>query len=157
MNESTTLLPCVLIPVSQGWLLLPNVAIAEIVDRPEQSDEETGFTGITGFCQWRGLYLPMVSWEAANGLAMEEDSDTSGRGRLLILNSIGEHHERMPFLALLTRGIPRQAKIESSQLHPLEGEKGPADTMIVDFDGEKAVIPDLEHLESLALASLPED
>lgn len=157
MTESPTLLSCVLIPVSPGWLLLPNVAIAEIVDRPEQPGEETGITGVAGFCQWRGLRLPMVSWEAANGLATEEEEEASGRGGLLILNSIGEHHERMPFLALLTRGIPRQAKIEPSQLHPLEGEKGPADTMIVDFDGERAVIPDLEHLESLALASLPED
>ncbi|MDX1588403.1 MAG: chemotaxis protein CheW [Oleiphilaceae bacterium] len=157
MSESTAQLPCVLIPVSQGWLMLPNVAIAEIVDLQELDDADTLRDGIAGYGQWRGLRLPMVSWELANGRELQQpEEDHKGRGRVLILNSIGPHHERMPFLALLTQGIPRQAKVAPEQLQSRQSEKGPADAMTVDFDGEVAVIPDLEYLEELARNALTE-
>lgn len=156
MSDSPDILPCVLIPVSERLLLLPNVSIAEIVDRPDNTAKKTGKTGVARFCDWRGLNLPMMSYESANNLPFNDsEMEETGRGRLLILNTISEQHAELPFLALLTQGIPRQAKIEASQLQPMDGDSGPADAMLVDFEGEMTVIPDLEYLEKLALDAMP--
>ncbi|TVP55712.1 MAG: chemotaxis protein CheW [Halomonadaceae bacterium] len=156
MSDSAAILPCVLIPVTDRLLLLPNVAIAEIVDRPDKAADDSRQEGVNGFCDWRGLRLPMVSYESANQLPADDRViNEQGRGRLLILNTISDSHDQLPFLALLTQGIPRQAKIAATQLAPLEGETGPADAMLVDFEGEMAVIPDLDYLEKLALAAMP--
>ncbi|MFE8070195.1 chemotaxis protein CheW [Marinobacteraceae bacterium S3BR75-40.1] len=149
MAENQEILSCVTIPVADRQLLLPNVSIAEIVDyaEPEAAD---GPEWLHGYLQWRGLRLPVVSYEAANG-AGSVPPPAGRRGRIAVLNTISEYHDRLPFLALVTQGIPRQAKVEASQLQVRDGaETGPADIMVVNFEGEELTIPSLEYLEKLA-------
>jgi len=152
MADKSQILACVLIPVQDQLLLLPNVSIAEIVDLTDTPDKASSKTGILGRFHWRGMDLPIVSYESANGGEVPETG--SGRGRILVLNSIGDSHDKLPFIALATQGIPRQAKIEETQLKPRKDNTGPADVMAVDYDGEAAVIPNLEYLEKLALEAM---
>lgn len=148
MSDKPEVLSCVLIPVQEGNLLLPNVSIAEIVDyaQPDALDEAPAW--LLGQLNWRGTSLPVISYDAANGgvSALPEGH----RGRIAVLNTIGERHDRLPFIAIVTQGIPRQAKVEEAALAPMDGSKGPADLMIVDFEGEPTRIPNLEYLEQLA-------
>ncbi len=148
MNDNRQVLPCVLIPMAGRQLLLPNVSIAEIVDYGATTPKDNGPAWLLGELNWRGLNLPVVSYDAANGGERSDAGD--GRGRIAVLNTIGSHHNQLPFLALVTRGIPSQTRVEHSQLHPLEGDTGPADLMKVDLNGEEAFIPNLEYLEDLA-------
>jgi len=53
--------PCVLIPVRDQTLLLPNVAIAEIVDYDLETDNSER-RWFLGRIQWRGVSLPVLSW-----------------------------------------------------------------------------------------------
>lgn len=150
MADNPEILSCVTIPVSDRQLLLPNVSIAEIVDYAKPETQSGGPNWLHGYLDWRGLKLPVVSYEGANGGDAAPPPE-GHRGRIAVLNTISEHHERLPFLALVTRGIPRQAKVEESQLKVKEGaETGPADLMVVEFEGESLTIPSLEYLEKLA-------
>lgn len=151
MADNSKVLPCVLIPVSDRQLLLPNVSIAEIVDyaEPELSPDSPDW--LAGFLNWRGLRLPVISYDAANGLASSVPDNA--RGRVAVLNTIGDGHGTMPFMALITQGIPSQTKLIEEQVNRSEGETGPADLMVVDVDGHTAYIPNLEYLESLAVGS----
>ena len=54
-------------------------------------------------------------------------------------------------MALVTQGIPSQARLMEDQIRQLDGDPGPADLMQVEVDGEPAWIPNLEYLESLAV------
>lgn len=148
MSDKPELLSCVLIPVLEGTLLLPNVSVAEIVDYAEPEALADGPPWMIGQLRWRGLTLPVISYDAANGGATRLPENN--RRRIAVLNTIGEAHDRLPFLALVTQGIPRQAKIEESALTAKDGARGPADLMLVDFEGETTRIPDLEYLEQLA-------
>ena len=56
-------------------------------------------------------------------------------------------------MALVTQGIPSQARLAEDQVRKLEGEPGPADLMQVEVEGEHAGIPNLEFLESLVVKS----
>lgn len=150
MTDITTqTLHCVLIPVHNRQLLLPNVSIAEVVDHETTLTGTDGQPWLAGYLDWRGQTLPVVSYEGANG--QEATHPETGRGRIVVLNTIGPHHDQLPFMAIVTRGIPSQARLEAEQLQAQESaDKGPADLMQVELEGEQVWIPNLEYLEGLA-------
>ena len=154
MAETTSeLLSCVLIPVKDQTLLLPNVSIAEIVDYADLQTDSSDRAWLLGFFQWRGVYLPVLSWEAANG--DEAVLPEGRRGRILVLNTISDAHDQVPFIALATQGIPRQAKLTEAELKKLDHrDQAPAELMRVDFEGEETCIPNLAVLEELARKAL---
>ena len=147
MAEKSEQLSCVLIPARDTTLLLPNVTIAEIVDYDlEASDSDSQWS--LGRIQWRGISLPVLSWEAADG--GESAAPEGRRGRILVLNTIGEQHQSMPFMAMASQGIPRQAKIAPYDLKKQQEAPGKASLMTVRYAEEECLIPDLSVLESLA-------
>jgi len=149
MPENRQILSCVLIPVADRQLLLPNVALAEIVDfaNPEPAPEGSP-DWLVGHMVWRGLNLPLISYDAANG--GQAVTPEGNRGRIAVLNAISDHRRRQPFLAIVTQGIPRLIKVEEPLVRETEEEKGPADRMSVDLEGQALYIPNLEYLEKLA-------
>lgn len=151
MKENSQSLSCVMIPVSDRQLLLPNVSIAEVVDFNSTDAGASTPEWLVGFLDWRGLTLPVISYDAANGGTLTVPGDN--RGRIIVLNTIGDSHQQAPFMALVTQGIPSQARLVEEQVRKLDGEAGPADLMQVEVDGEAAWIPNLEYLESLALTA----
>lgn len=149
MKDNTATLSCVMIPMNDSQLLLPNVSIAEVVDYTSTSAPASAPGWLAGTLDWRGLSLPIISYDGANGGKVTAPSGS--RGRIVILNTIGDCHNRVPFMALITRGIPSQTRLTEDQVRQIEGETGSADLMRVDVDGENAIIPDLGFLESLAV------
>lgn len=146
MNDSNQTLSCVMIPVNGRQLLLPNVSIAEVVDYASQDPEMGTPDWLAGKLEWRGLNLPVISYDVANGGALSVPGEH--RGRLVVLNTVNAG--KLRFLALITQGIPSQVRVTEDQLRRLDGENGPADLMQVDVDGETVWIPNLDYLESLA-------
>ncbi|MEQ5835818.1 chemotaxis protein CheW [Marinobacter sp. NFXS9] len=151
MADNSQVLPCVLIPVTDRQLLLPNVSIAEIVDYAEPEAADGGPEWLIGYLNWRGLRLPVISYDAANG--GQGARPDGARGRIAVLNTISDSHQAMPFLAMVTQGIPSQTKLAEPEIQQVYGDTGPADLMVVDVEGHTAYIPNLEYLESLAAKS----
>lgn len=148
MSEKPEILACVLIPVVEGMLLLPNVSIAEIVDFAEPEPAEDAPSWLLGHIVWRGIRLPVISYDNANG---GQASQGNSRKRIVVLNTIGKDHDKQPFLALVIQDIPRQAKLNEADLAPRDEQTGgPADLMMVELEGETVRIPNLEYLEQLA-------
>ncbi|MEX2474130.1 chemotaxis protein CheW [Marinobacter sp.] len=147
-NDSQTL-ACVIIPMNGRQLLLPNVTIAEVVDFASTEAAANSPEWLVGHLEWRGLALPVISYDAANGAALTVPG--ANRGRIVILNTVSDHHQRIPFMALVTQGIPSQARLTEEQIRQLDGEAGPADLMQVEVEGDTAWIPNLDYLESLAV------
>lgn len=147
MAETPEQLPCVLIPVEDQTLLLPNVSIAEIVDYADLEPDSSAPDWLLGWFQWRGIRLPILSWEAANGRSPVPPDGQ--RGRVLVLNTISEIHNESPFMALATQGIPRQAKITPAELGEKKEGEGEAELMTLTYEDERVCIPDLSTLEGL--------
>lgn len=148
MNDNSQTLSCVMIPVGERQLLLPNVSIAEVVDYASNDAGAGAPDWLAGHLEWRGLSLPVISYDAANGGTLTIPGDN--RGRIVVLNAISDTNRKLGFMALITQGIPSQVRITEDHIKQLEGENGPADLMQVDVDGEAAWIPNLDYLESLA-------
>ncbi len=144
MADSQSILSSLYLPMIGKTLVLPNVSIAEIVDYQAPEPESKSPAWFLGHVTWRGVKLPVISYDRMNDGGIH---DTDILKRLAVINTISEHHARLPFFAMVTQGIPRQVKIEKDIIKEMEGELGAADLMKVSVLGEEATIPNLEYIE----------
>ena len=107
--------------------------------------------GLDAFSKLREIvsnsYRTARAWNASEDAMHVDALGKGGKG------GKGDHHKEIPFMALVTQGIPSQARLSEEQVRKLEGEPGPPDLMLVEVEGENAWIPNLEYLESLVLKS----
>ena len=146
MSETESIIASLYLPVSNKQLLLPNVSVAEVVayQEPKKLIEAPDY--ILGTVHWRGIDIPVVSYELANGLKLNA---TASKARIAVINSINEHKDSVPFFAIITQGIPRLVKVSNDIIKKTEQKKGVADAALIKVDGEDATIPNLDYLESL--------
>jgi len=140
-HDSTASLTGLLVPLADRILLLPNVAVAELVPYRAPRVTEGAPSWFLGQVPWRDLSLPLLSFEAAsNGIA------ASGAGaRVAILNAIGGR-DHVKFIALLVQGIPRPIKVDAS-LARSDVALAPLELEAVNLGDVQARIPDLIALE----------
>lgn len=151
MAEAPSELASLYIPVADKNLLLPNVTVAEVVDYQTPTEKSGTPDYFLGSVKWRGVDIPLVSYEIANG---EQGNEQSSNARIAVINTIGDHQKQLPFFAIVTQGIPRLVKVNSDAIESADSKTGPADSMNVKLDGEDATIPNIEHLEQLVLQNL---
>jgi len=143
-----------LIPLSGQQLLVPNVTVAEIVPVPTITAIENTPDWYIGDCLWREQRIPVVFFEMLNG---EARPDILPTGRLAVLNSTGVHDD-LPFIALMTRGLPRLARVNEEEITSRDQDERKAlDLLAVSWAGEDAVIPDIQALEKSVLEYWLED
>lgn len=135
------------VPMQQKSLLVPQVAIAEVVTGGELAVPQSGAPPwLLGKLDWRGLTVPVLSYEIANGQTLAPDSPGA---RLAVFNAIGEQSEAR-FFALRIQGIPRTLRLSEPEVRADSLAKpGSAERLAVITQLGKASIPDLEYLESL--------
>jgi chemosensory pili system protein ChpC len=140
-----------LLPVRGRNLLVPNVSVAEIVQlgQLEPSAEAAGW--LLGLMQWRGLQIPVVSFESLNDDPFA--SDVPAR-RAAVCNGCLDP-QRLPFFGIVTGDTPRMIRISADEIVACDHVvTGPAERMAVSASGEEASIPNLAFIEEQLLLSL---
>lgn len=131
-----------LLPLAGRYLLLPNVAVAELIDYQHPQHREGAPRWDLGQISWRNQPLPLLSFEAAcDGVAVVGD-----RARIVVLNALGDSGRR--FIALLIQGIPRSCRLDA-QLSYVDVPLAPLELAAVQVGDVVARVPDLEGLEAL--------
>jgi chemosensory pili system protein ChpC len=151
VSDSQKIIACLYLPIHQQQLLLPNVSVAEVVSYQAPTELKGKPEYLLGLVSWRGINIPLLSFELAN---QQNSLKASPHARIVVINSIGEHHEKLPFFAIVTQGIPRLVKVASDLIKPVKGPNDKAERSTIKLDGEEAIIPDLDYLESLAVKNL---
>jgi chemosensory pili system protein ChpC len=130
-----------LVPLADRTLLLPNVAVAELIPyRAPQSAQGTP-SWFLGQVSWRDLTLPLLSFEAAS----DGQPETGPLARVAVLNALGGR-DHVKFIALLVQGIPRSVKVDPS-LARSDVALAPLELDAVNLGDVQARIPDLVALE----------
>ncbi len=133
-----------LIPLQGRMLLAPNVTVAEIVPVSQVIPVQDAPAWYLGNCSWREQTIPLLSFEVMNG---EEKPGVVSRSRFAVINTTGLH-DALPFIAILTQGLPRLARVTEEEITEREdADKKPFELMHVSWAGEEAVIPDVEGME----------
>lgn len=131
-----------MLPLAGRYLLLPNVAVAELIDYQAPRRHEGAAPWDLGLISWRNQPLSLLSFEAAcGGLAV-----TGDRARIVVLNALGDSGRR--FIALLIQGIPRSCRLDA-QLSYVDVALTPLELAAVQVGEVVARVPDLEGLEAL--------
>lgn len=133
-----------LIPMIGRPMLLPNLAVAEIVTWEQPVKQDNSPDWLLGRISWRGEDLPIISLELMND---PETEDAHQGQRIAVINGMG--NSNLPFYAVSVQGIPRLVRVFPEELGNEEmAENDKAYDMLVMVSGEKAVIPDLMAIEN---------
>jgi len=142
----------VMIPVTNGRVLLPNAAVAEVITYSNPEKVPNAPEWLLGRQTWRGWRLPLISFSILSGLAHEEGSLGA---RVAVLKALGGY-ARMPYIAILAQGFPRLTTITQELLVPTGDTEhlpiGVRSQVLVRDD--VAMIPDLGLIESLMVQAL---
>jgi chemosensory pili system protein ChpC len=140
-QDSPASITALLVPLADRTLLLPNVAVAELIPYRAPHPAQGTPSWFLGQVPWRDLMLPLLSFEAASdGLP-----ETGPRARVAVLNALGGR-DHVKFIALLVQGIPRSVKVDPSLAHS-DVTLAPLELDAVNLGDVQARIPDLVALE----------
>lgn len=140
------------VPLEGGNLLVPNVAIAEVINYQPLDLIQNGPDWLLGSLRWRDHVLPVLSMESLCGLGLPH----SERGaRISILNSV-KGGSALPFYAMVTAGIPRLISADADALgDSMLATRSLPETVAdcVQIGNEQALIPNLEIIQALVESS----
>ena len=134
-------------------LLVPMAAIAEVTnDEMNIVPLDEPDSRCYGWVNWRGLELLLLSFEAVSG---GRPPTFTKESRVVILNAIGCGKAR-GFYGLVVQGYPQRVNIvDTDEAQPLAKQSAvPGALYEVVVEGQLALIPDFEYLESLS-AGIP--
>ncbi|AMB84058.1 chemotaxis protein [Pseudomonas agarici] len=136
-----------MLPLADRYLLLPNVAVAELIDYQRGEPASDAPPWYLRPITWRDRQLPLISFEAACGGAIA----VGERSRIVVLNALGGRAQ-LKFIALVIQGIPRSYKLDS-QLSFVDVPLCHLEKAAVQVADLVAKVPDLLGLERLVLES----
>lgn len=149
MGTAQSIVASQLIPLYGEQILLPNTAVAEIIDYTKAEPLPTSIKNapdwLIGMLMWRGVPVPLLSFEAILGGKIAEPGP---RARIAVINAIGGKG-KTPFFALATQGIPRLVNVNKERIQSIDDNQQamPGVHCHVVIDGETAMIPDIEEVE----------
>ncbi len=130
-----------LVPLADRTLLLPNVAVAELIPYRAPQTSEGMPSWFLGQVAWRDLRLPLLSFEAAS----DGEAKVASGARVAVLNALGAR-EHVKFIALLVQGIPHSVKVDAN-LSPASAPLAPLELGAALVNEQIVKIPDLVALE----------
>jgi chemosensory pili system protein ChpC len=140
------------VPLDGINLLVPNVAIAEVINYQPLDLIQDGPEWLLGSLRWRDQELPVISMESLCGRSLPQAEKSA---RISIINSVQARSE-MPFYAMVTASIPRLIHADADAL----GESlAPVRTLpnsvadCVQIGNEEALIPDLDIVQSVVASA----
>lgn len=140
-QNSANSLTGLLMPLTDRTLLLPNVAVAELIPYRAPQVSEGLPSWFLGQIAWRDLRLPLLSFEAAS----DGQASINPGSRVAVINALGGRPS-VKFIAVLVQGIPRSIKVGSDLLRA-DVDLAPLELDAVQFGDAVLKIPDLIGLE----------
>jgi chemosensory pili system protein ChpC len=134
----------ILAPMTNGYVLLPNSVVGEILNFTSPEPFKQGPPWLLGEIAWRGWQVPVINYERL----LKDSSDTkiTSKSRILIVKTLGESTQ-VNYIGLLIQGLPRLKKVSAASL--VEDKTDGLPTTVfseVSIDDLQAVIPDLGEL-----------
>jgi chemosensory pili system protein ChpC len=140
-----------LIPITNGRLLMPNANVAEVITLSTPDRVPNAPDWLLGRVGWRGWRLPLISFSLLAGFALDERATG---GRVCVMKALSGL-PRLPYIAMLAQGFPRLTTVSSTAVVPNSGMSArPGVLMDVMLREDQAVIPDLKYVEEQVYEAL---
>jgi len=115
MAENSELIKCVILTLRKENILVPNTLIAEIISVKEIEESENTPGWHIGTMDWRGVDVPLLSFEAAGGM---ETNKVNLNTQAVVLYAVGKNDEvsEHPYLGLVMSGVPHVSRFSREQI-----------------------------------------
>lgn len=135
---------CILAPLTDGQLLLPNSAIAEVLAFAQPEPFRRGPPWLLGEMAWQGWQVPVICFEQITD--KRRRSAVTPKSRILIIKTLGESTQ-VNYIGLLTQGLPSLTRVTPETLEEKQVKDMPGVVFSkVGIDDQDALIPDLGEL-----------
>ena len=146
LTKESEQLSCLLVPMLEANMLLPNVSVAEVIYFEMPIKQEDKPQWYLGEIQWRNTAVPLISYES---YTQQQAIAVKRQARIAIFNTISPDAQ-LPFYAMLVQGIPKLIKLSQQDLQVQQTQTADASIkMQVNTQLGPAFIPDLPYLEQL--------
>ncbi|MBL1276309.1 MAG: chemotaxis protein CheW [Ectothiorhodospiraceae bacterium] len=151
-EEISSVVRTQLIPLTDMQLVLPNTCIAEVISLQSIKNIKDSPDWLLGMTHWRGIEIPVISYEKTNGLPTVEHSKHT---RIAVLNSL-EGNEQIPFYGIITQGIPKLQSLTMADINSIKNPdtKMPVALQQTTIHDVNAIIPDQPKIEKLLTSAI---
>ena len=149
MEKSEQSIRCLSLPLEDTELLVPGSVVAEVIPYLSHTPIDLDTPWMLGRIPWRGLALPLVSFEVAANVS---NHAAIGR-RVAVFNTVGGD-PALPFYAVFIQAVPRLIQLDHRSLKEVHGDTGsPLIRNLAEYSGNRIAIPELERLEQQVLSA----
>ncbi|MEI6413340.1 MAG: chemotaxis protein CheW, partial [Pseudomonadota bacterium] len=116
MNPATALptsIRCLVLPLGDWRLLIPNTAVAEIIGYQDPSQPPLASPWLLGFQTWRGLPLPIL--DLVQSFIDLPLTGASYRARVVVCRTLNQDPQ-LSHIGLFSKGIPKLALVSPETL-----------------------------------------
>lgn len=144
---------CIALGTGEAELLLPNVAVAEVVGFRDPTPYDAAPVWLLGTLPWRGVAVPVVSL----AMASEEPAEVvHGYRSRLVISYTPSGNGALPYVGIAAVGPPRLTRLSPGVLEPVQGPRGNPFVLHALIYAERlAWIPNLDALERAVLEVMP--
>lgn len=147
MNDAGGDIACVIMDLSESRLLLPSVAVTEVLRMKDLVPVAHRPAWVLGAISWRRLLLPLISVEHLVSPPKQFEppafhSPILILGRTQIIKGLG-------FYAVLARSMPGIRRVTRDNLKEMDGPAGLCDARWVRVGREQAMVPNIHKLGAL--------
>jgi chemosensory pili system protein ChpC len=134
----------ILAPLVDSHVLLPNSAVAEVMDYTAPEPFKRAPAWLLGELAWHGWQVPVICFDR---LVNNWDRITiTPKTRILIIKTLGESTQ-VNYIGLLIQGLPKLKKVTAKSLVEEKADKLPKGLFSkVSIDDLQTVIPELGDL-----------
>lgn len=152
MVEDTQVLKCIILTLRSQLAVVPNAAVAEIISTPSIKRIDGAPPWYLGNTNWRGVELPVVSFEAAGGMNAQSVNLNT---QVAVLYTVSKEEDKLyPYIGLAMSGVPHVSRFTREQIktdidalsqhtqHPMVAQR-------VRINGAAASILDINAMEGM--------
>lgn len=134
----------ILAALTEGHVLLPNSAVAEVLEFETPEPFKQGPAWLLGELAWRGWQVPVISYQR---LIDDKAGDAvTPKARILIIKTLG-NSSQINYIGLVIQGLPKLKTVTMDSLQEQQTNKLPKALFSkVSIDDLPALIPELGYL-----------
>ena len=149
MEQNKELIKSIILTLKNELVVVPNAAVAEIISVQGVKEVDGTPAWMLGKARWRGVEVPVVSYEAAGG---DDAQAVSINTQVAVMYAANENKDKpYPYIGLAMHGVPHVSTFSREQIktderasndHPMVAQK-------VRVNGAAAGILDLYAIEEM--------
>ena len=155
MVDSNQMIKCVILTLRSENVMVPSTAIAEIMSAKDTVRFENTPDWYLGKMPWRGVEVPLISFEAAGGIKAKNINLNTQIAVFYAVNKDAKY----PYVGLVISGVPHVSTFSRAQIitdpealletasHPMVAQKtriNGAAVSILDIDAMESMISEAE-------------